>query len=111
MRSLHGAYAQDDPFGARLETFFIGFCVLLGDIEKRPFSATKIAAYMQAPRTTVTRRLDRLSSWGLIKREGRRYYMQEYLLNSLIGLRSYKRIRRLLDKASEELTILDSLPD
>ena len=89
MQNLHGAYAPaGEPFDARLETFFIGFCVLLGDIEKRPFSATKIAAYMRAPRTTVTRRLDRLSSWGLIKREGRRYHMQEHLLNSLIGMRS-----------------------
>jgi hypothetical protein len=33
MRSLHGAYAPiNEPFGTRLETFFVGFCVALGDI-------------------------------------------------------------------------------
>ena len=34
MRTVHGAYAPDtDRFGTRLETFFIGLCVALGDIE------------------------------------------------------------------------------
>jgi hypothetical protein len=61
MRSLHGAYAPtDEPFGTRLETFFVGFCVALGDIEGKPFSANKIAAYLHMPRTTVRRRLKRL---------------------------------------------------
>src|SRR6202007_939274 len=72
MRSVHGAYAPaSEPFGTRLETFFIGLCVTLGDIEGKPFSVAKIAAYMRAPRTTVIRRLDRLQSWGLIYRQGR----------------------------------------
>ena len=67
MRGLHGAYAPaSEPFGGRLETFFIGLCVALGEFEERPFSVTKIAAYMRMPRTTVIRRLDRLQSWGLI---------------------------------------------
>ena len=112
MRSIHGAYAPaSEPFGGRLETFFIGLCVALGEIEDRPFSVTKIAAYMRMPRTTVVRRLDRLQRWGLIYRQGRRYYMQEKALNSLLGMRSYQHIRRLLEKAAEELTVLDTLPD
>jgi biotin operon repressor len=112
MRCVHGAYAPaDEPFGGRLETFFIGLCVALGAIEQRPFSVTKIAAYMRMPRTTVLRRLERLQKWGLIHRQGRRYYMQEKAVNSLLGMRSYQHIRRLLDKAASELSILDSLPD
>ena len=64
MRGLHGAYAPaSEPFGTRLETFFIGLCVALGELEERPFSVAKIAAYMRVPRTTVIRRLDRLQSW------------------------------------------------
>ena len=105
-------YAPDsEPFGMRLETFFVGLCVAIGDIEGKPFSVAKIAAYMRVPRTTVIRRLDRLQSWGLIDRRGRHYYMQEKMLNSLIGMRSYEQVRRILSKATQELTVLDSLPD
>jgi hypothetical protein len=112
MRSLHGAYAPTtEPFGGRLETFFIGLCVAHGDMEGRPFSITKIAAYMRVPRTTVMRRLDQLRRWGLIYRQGRHYYLEDKALNSLIGMRSYQQIRRLLSKAGEELTVLDTLPD
>ena len=112
MRGLHGSYAPaSERFGGRLETFFIGMCVALGQFEEKPFSIAKIAAYMCVPRTTVTRRLDRLQSWGLIYREGRHYYMDERALNSLLGMRSYRHIRRLLEKAAEEMTVLDTLPD
>jgi DNA-binding transcriptional ArsR family regulator len=112
MRSLHGAYAPStEPFGNRLETFFIGVCVVLGDIEGKPFSVSKIAAYMRVPRTTAMRRLKRLESWGLVYRQGRRYYVHEKALNSVMGLRSYQHIRRMLSKAADDLTVLDTLPD
>jgi hypothetical protein len=112
MRNLHGAYApSSEPFGARLETFFIGLCVALGQFEEKPFSVTKIAAYMRVPRTTVVRRLERLQKWSLVQRQGRHYYVDDSALNSLLGLRSYEQIRRLVDKAADEMTILDTLPD
>ena len=112
MRTVHGAYAPaSEPFGTRLETFFIALCVALGDIDGKPFSVAKIAAYMRVPRTTVVRRLDQLRRWGLIERRGRRYYVHEKTLNSLIGMRSYQASRRLLSRATEELTVLDTLPD
>lgn len=112
MRNVHGAYAPaSEPFGSRVETFFIALCVALGDIDGRPFSVAKIASYMRVPRTTVIRRLNRLHSWGLIDREGRRYFVREKMLNSLIGVRSYQQVRRLLSKATQELTVLDTLPD
>ncbi len=112
MRSVHGAYAPaTEPFGTRLETFFIGLCVALGDIDGKPFSVAKIAAYMRVPRTTVIRRLNRLQSWGLVARRGRYYYANENTLNSLIGMRSYQQARRILSKAVEELTVLDTFTD
>jgi DNA-binding IclR family transcriptional regulator len=112
MRSVHGAYAPaTESFGGRLETFFIGLCIALGELEDRPFSVTKLAAYMRMPRTTVIRRLDQLQRWGLIQRQGRRYFVQQDPLNSLLGMQSYRHVRRLLSKAIEELTILDTLPD
>src|ERR1700749_4249756 len=87
MRNLHGAYAPaSEPFGQRLETFFIGLCIALGQFEQKPFSVAKIAAYMRVPRTTVVRRLGRLQSWDLIQRQGHRYYMDQRALNSLLGM-------------------------
>ena len=110
MRTVHGAYAPDtERFGTRLETFFIGLCVAIGDIEGKPLSVAKITAYMGVPRTTVIRRLNQLQKWGLIDRRGRRYYTREKTLNSLIGLRSYQQVRHILSKATEELTVLDTL--
>jgi DNA-binding IclR family transcriptional regulator len=101
MRSVHGAYAPaDEPFGTRLETFFIGLCVALGDIDGKAFSVAKVAGYMRVPRTTVIRRLERLQRWGLINRQGRRYYIREKTLNSFIGMRSYHQVRRILHKAA-----------
>jgi hypothetical protein len=112
MRSLHGAYAPShEPFGTRLETFFVGFCVALGDIEGKPFSVTKIAAYLHMPRTTVMRRLKRLESWNIVDRHAHRYYIREMNLNSLMGMRSYLQIRRIISKAADELTALDTLTD
>ena len=70
-----------------------------------------MAAYIRLPRTTVIRRLDQLQRWGLIDRQGRRYYIHEKTLNSLIGMRSYRQVRRFLSEATQELTILDTLPD
>jgi hypothetical protein len=112
MRTVHGAYAPvSEPFGTRLETFFVALCVALGDIDGKPFSVAKIAAYMRVPRTTVIRRLKRLQGWGLIDRRGRYYYTHEKTFNSLIGIRSYEQVRRTLSKATKELTVLDTLPD
>ena len=65
---------------------------------------------MRVPRTTVIRRLARLHSWGLIDRQVRHYYLREKTLNSLIGMRSYQQVRRILSEATEELSVLDALP-
>ena len=112
MRTVHGAYAPvSEPFGTRLETFFIGLCVAIGDMDGKPFSVAKIAAYMRVPRTTVIRRLAQLQSWDLIDRRGRHYYLHEKTLNSLIGMRSYQQVRRILTEATNELSVLDALPD
>jgi hypothetical protein len=109
MRNLHSSNAPaTEPFGDRLETLFVGLCVALGQIDGKPFSVAKIAAYMHLPRATVTRRLSRLQSWRLLYKKGHHYYVHEKPLNSLIGMRSYQRIRGMLRKANEELTALDA---
>ena len=112
MRTVHGAYAPvSEPFGTRLETFFVGLCVAVGDVDDKPFTVAKIAAYMRVPRTTVIRRLAQLQSWSLIDRQGKNYYLRAKTLNSFIGMRSYQQVRRILNEATEELSVLDTLPD
>ena len=112
MQTVHGAYAPfSEPFGTRIETFFIGLCVAIGDMDGKPFSVAKIAAYMHVPRTTVIRRLEQLQSWGLIDRRGRRYYLHENKFNSLIGMQSYQRVRRIMCEATKKLSVLDTLPN
>ena len=112
MRGVHTAYAPaSEPFGTRLETFFIGLCVALGHMDGKPFSVAKIAAHSAQATQHCHTRLDRLQSWGLIYRQGRRYCLHDKALNSFSGVRSYQTSRRLLSKATEELTILDTLPD
>jgi hypothetical protein len=100
-----------EPFGVHLETWFIGLCVAVGDLDGRPFSVAKIAAYMRVPRTTVIRKLAQLKSWGLIDRVGRRYQLREKTLNSPIGMRSYQQVRSILNRATAELAILDILSE
>jgi hypothetical protein len=112
MRTVHGAYAPvSEPFGTRIETFFIAGCVAIGDLDGKPFSVAKIAAYMHVPRTTVIRRLDQLQSWGLIDRRGRHYYLNENKFNSPMGMQSYQQVRRILREATEKLSVLDTLPN
>jgi hypothetical protein len=56
MRTVHGAYAPlSEPFGTRLETFFIGLCVALGDIEGEAiFCRQDCCVYARAPHDSDT---------------------------------------------------------
>ena len=108
--TVHGAFAPaGEPLGVRMESFFIGLCIAIGDIDGTPLSAGKIAAFLGMSRTTVVRRLKRLNSLGLVERQGRYYYLREKTLNPLIGMRSYQQLRNALTKATAELSILDDL--
>ena len=102
--------SKSEPFGTRIESFFIALCVAIGDLDGRPFSVSKIASYMRVPRATVMRRLERLQ-WGLVRRHGHHYFMQPKTLNSLIGLQNYQKTRCKLKRAMDELSILDTQTD
>jgi hypothetical protein len=110
MRIVHKHYAPpDEPFGSRVETLAVGCCVALGTLENKPFSVAKIATYMQIPRNTVTRRLERLvQHWGIIERRGRHYYLRPEVANRPRALASYREVRRAIQRAVAELSILDA---
>ena len=112
MRNVHGVYApKSEPFGTRIEAFFIALCVAIGNLDGKPFSVSKIAGYMGVPRATVMRRLERLQEWGLVRRHGHYYFLQPGTLNSLIGLQNYQKTRCKLKQAIDELSILDTRTD
>ena len=112
MRTLRGQYMPvNEPFGTRIETQFVGLCVAIGDIEGKPFSVAKIAAYMGMSRSTVIRRLERLESWGVIERQSRRYFIRPEKANGIMGMRAYKQNRHLITEAIDKLSVLDTLPE
>ena len=112
MRTLRAHYIPgNEPFGTRIETQFVGLCVAIGDIEGKPFSVAKIATYMGMPRSTVTRRLEQLKSWGIIERQGRRYFIRPEKVNGIMGMQAYKQNRHLITKAVDKLNALDRFPD
>ena len=110
MRIVHKHYAPpDEPFGSRVETLAVGCCVALGTLENKPFSVAKIAAYMHIPRNIVTRRLERLvQHWGIIEGRGRHYYLRQEIANRPHALASYREVRRAIQRAVAELSILDA---
>jgi DNA-binding transcriptional ArsR family regulator len=112
MRTLRAHYMPvNEPFGTRIETQFVGLCVAIGDIEGKPFSVAKIAAYMGMSRSTVIRRLEQLENWGVIERQGRRYFIRPEKVNGIMGMRAYKQNRHLTTEAVDKLSVLDTLPD
>src|SRR6516162_3562121 len=112
MRSLRAHYMPvNEPFGTRIETQFVGLCIAIGDLEGKPFSVAKIAAYMGMPRSTVIRRLERLESWGVIERQGRRHFIRPEKVNGVMGMRAYKQNRHLISEAVDKLSVLDTLPE
>jgi len=80
-----------EPLGDRLETFFIGLCVAVGQFDGRPFSAARIVANMRVPRTAVVRSPSRLEDWGLIYRQGHHFYCAK--IRSVNGMQSYQQVR------------------
>jgi hypothetical protein len=112
MRTLRAHYMPvNEPFGTRIETQFVGLCIAIGELEGKPFSVAKIAAYMGIPRSTVIRRLERLESWVVIERQGRRYLIRPEKVNGIMGMRAYKQNRQLITEAVDKLSVLDTLPD
>jgi DNA-binding IclR family transcriptional regulator len=112
MREYRSGYSDvNEPFGTGVETLFIAACVALGDLEGKPFCASKVAAYLGVPRTTVCRKLKKLEkAGGLVYRTGRHYRVREQLLNCTSAMRTFDNIRNVLDKSFRELSLVVPQP-
>jgi hypothetical protein len=70
-----GEGAQRDP-----TTVLIAVAVYVGQLERRPLSAFKIAQELQLPRSTVIRHLRKLQAEGLVLMEGKRAMLPPALI-------------------------------
>jgi hypothetical protein len=108
-REAHREYMPKLAFGSRLETLVVGVCVAIGHLDGKPFSAAKLAAFLDCPRTSVIRRLNALAKMEIILRRGTRYYLNEPRVNSDSAIKSHDRARRIVLKAARQLSKTDTL--
>jgi DNA-binding IclR family transcriptional regulator len=108
-REAHREHMPKLAFGSRLETLVVGVCVAIGHLDGNPFSAAKLAAYLDCPRTSVIRRLDALAKMQIIVRTGTRYYLNEPRFNSDSAIKSYDKVRRIVLKAATQLSAMDTV--
>jgi CRP-like cAMP-binding protein len=85
------------PFGAEIDIIFVGACVAIGDLERRPMNASDIASYIDMPRATVQRKLDQLVRRGIITRVGNKYWMSPFAIEN--GDAFVERANRVIAKA------------
>lgn len=76
-RVMHESAFNGASFGSTIDAVFVGCCVGLGHAEDRPMTATKIAHYLNMPRTTVLRKLDELIEANVVRRVGNFYLVAE----------------------------------
>jgi hypothetical protein len=69
-RAFHG---RGSSLGSSLESYLIVAAVLIGEAEKRLFSAHKLSGYLGLARGTVQRKLDHLERVGAVQRVGAKY--------------------------------------
>jgi hypothetical protein len=108
-RATHRDYMPKLAFGSRLETLVVGVGVAIGHLDGKPFSAAKLAAYLDCPRTSVIRRLDALKKMKIIVRRGTRYYLNDARVNADSAIKSYDAVRRTVLKAARQLSEMDTL--
>src|SRR5262245_38763089 len=108
-REAHFEYMPKLAFCRRLDLLVVGVCVAIGHLDGKPFSATKLAAYLDCPRTSVIRRLDALAKMQIIVRRGTRYFLNEPRVNSDRAIKSHDKVRRIVLKAAGQLSETDTL--
>lgn len=66
---VHDTHFPGGRFGNDAGLTFVFLAVFLGHAEGRAMTATKISAYLDKPRTTVLRRLEKLTANGVVARD------------------------------------------
>jgi biotin operon repressor len=100
-------YVEGKSLGAKMEAVLILIAIALGYMEGRPFTASKLAAYLDTPRTSVLRKLAQLKREGFVVQRGHTYVLNDDLLNS-VGLEDTRAAIRMIRSLAEQLTQFDN---
>jgi DNA-binding transcriptional ArsR family regulator len=107
-RQVHRTYLPGTKFGTRCETLYVSVCVAIGHMDGKPFTASKLAEFLDIPRTTVLRHLAALTQQGLVVRSGDHYCINESIANSREALEAHHKIRGMAQRAAERLSKMDT---
>jgi hypothetical protein len=107
-RVTRRGFAPQEPFGNKMETFYVGLCVLMGHIEDKPFTVTKLSNYLEAPRSTTLRRLDQLIEFGVVERRGNRYFINEAVANTKQAMDLHSAMVRMVKQTAARLSDADA---
>lgn len=77
--------------------------VALGHLEGKPFNASTISSYLNIPRTTVMRKLERMQQEGMIEEKDHHYYLAPAFMNlpDEVYLTGFEAIQRFTHELSE----------
>lgn len=105
-RTTHETLFPGVRFGSDFDLLFVFLAVFIGEAEGRPMTGSKIAAYLDKPRPTTLRKLEKLCRRGFIERERRRYTVSAEYMGS--GA-STERLIRMVGTAMTKLSKLDKV--
>lgn len=103
LRLGHDTYRPGHKFATDLDAVLLIVAIFMGQAEGRPFSASKLAAFLDLPRSTVLRRLKSLEQDGTIERAGPAYRMPAALAGSPKALRAALRAIDIVARAGADL--------
>lgn len=90
---------RDTSVGTLLQ---VGAAIVVGHAEGRPMTVTKIAHYVDLPRSTVQRKLEQLLALGIIVRRGNAYFISQSRASD-VSPDYVKRSVRIITEAAKRL--------
>jgi predicted transcriptional regulator len=109
MRHVNAAFFPGLRLAEAIELAHISISVMIGHLEKRPFTLTKLSRGLGYPRATMLRKLARLIELGLVERVGRYYYAGKNA-NRPRQREIVMRNKRMIKETYKELSKLGPLP-
>lgn len=111
MRIASEHYMKTSRFGAEADDLLLGCAVFVGQAERRPMSASKLAEYAGIPRPTAIRKLAQMHDMGILERtESGHYLIPLKLINSAEAMAASRSIRRSLIRTAANVSSLDASP-
>jgi DNA-binding transcriptional ArsR family regulator len=99
-------FVEGRNLGAKLEAMLILIAVSVGHMEGRPFTAHKLAAYLDMPRSSVIRHLEKLKRGGYVAQRGHTYGLYDDKLNAF-GIDDTRAFIRMIQSMAEQFAQMD----